>query len=68
MSDTPPDLASLARRVARLEAEGAIRLVVATYFRLCDTLGPDTDWAAMEALFTRDAVWAGALRPRLWSA
>ncbi|WP_068079356.1 nuclear transport factor 2 family protein, partial [Novosphingobium rosa] len=59
MSDTPPDLASLARRVARLEAEGAIRLVVATYFRLCDTLGPDTDWAAMEALFTRDAVWAG---------
>jgi hypothetical protein len=33
--------------------------VVATYFRLCDTLGPETDWAAMEALFTRDARWEG---------
>ena len=49
----------LERRVARLEAEGAIRLVVATYFRLCDTLGPQTDWAAMEALFTHDATWEG---------
>lgn len=57
MNDTPGP--TLEQRVARLEAEGAIRLVVATYFRLCDTLGPQTDWAAMEALFTRDAVWAG---------
>ncbi len=52
-------LPGLEARVARLEAEGAIRLVVATYFRLCDTLGPQTDWAAMQALFTRDAVWEG---------
>lgn len=63
MSDMPP-VPALEQRVARLEAEGAIRLVVATYFRLCDTLGPDTDWAAMEALFTRDARWEGQGRYR----
>jgi hypothetical protein len=50
---------SLEARVAFLEAEGAIRRVVATYFRLCDALGPGTDWAAMGALFTRDALWEG---------
>lgn len=63
MSDMPP-VPTLADRVARLEAEGAIRLVVATYFRLCDGLGPETDWAAMEALFTRDALWEGRGRYR----
>lgn len=57
MSDAPGP--TLEQRVARLEAEGAIRLVIATYFRLCDTLGPQTDWASMEALFTRDALWEG---------
>jgi hypothetical protein len=58
MIDTP-GLAAVEQRVARLEAEGAIRLVIATYFRLCDTLGPQTDWAAMQALFTHDALWEG---------
>lgn len=64
MSDRLPGMDALEARVARLEAEGAIRLVVATYFRLCDTLGPQTDWAAMEALFTRDATWEGRGRYR----
>jgi len=51
-------LVELRARLDRLESESAIRAVIADYMRLCDQL----DKAAMselEALFTRDAVWAG---------
>lgn len=55
---------ALSRRVALLEAEGAIRRVAADYFRLCDTLGPATPMEALGALFTRDALWEGKGRYR----
>lgn len=64
MMNAPSGLAALEARIARLEAERVIRQVVTTYFRLCDTLGPQTDWTAMEALFTREATWEGRGRYR----
>lgn len=54
----------LARRIALLEAEGAVRRVVMDYFRLCDTLGPYTPMDRLGDLFTRDAVWEGRGRYR----
>jgi hypothetical protein len=57
-------LESLTRRLTALEAESAIRRVVAEYFRLCDTLGPGTPMQALGALFTNDAVWEGRGRYR----
>lgn len=53
------DLAALARRVARLEAEADVRRVAMDYFRLCDALGPDTPFDELGALFARDAAWEG---------
>jgi hypothetical protein len=46
-------------RLARLEAESAIRHVMARYMRLCDELNESTPMDELAALFTRDAVWAG---------
>lgn len=57
-------LEALAARIALLEAEGAVRRVAAEYFRLCDTLGPDTPMDRLGALFTRNAVWEGLGRYR----
>lgn len=57
-------LEALAKRVALLEAEGAVRRVLAEYFRLCDTLGPETPLDRLGALFTRNAVWEGRGRYR----
>jgi len=54
----------MARRLALLEAEGAIRRAAAEYFRLCDTLGPQTRMDRLGALFARDAVWEGRGRYR----
>jgi hypothetical protein len=34
------------------------------YFRLCDTLGPDTPFDELGRLFTHDAVWEGRGRYR----
>lgn len=56
--------AALERRIALLEAEGAVRRLVMTYFRLCDTLGPATPMEALGGLFTRDALWEGRGRYR----
>jgi hypothetical protein len=53
------DGSALAQRLEALEAQNAIRQVITRYMALCDTLGPDTDMAALGALFCRDAVWAG---------
>lgn len=58
------ELAFLARRVALLEAEAAVRRVAMRYFRLCDTLGPDTPFDELGDLFARDAVWEGRGRYR----
>ncbi|WP_242127178.1 nuclear transport factor 2 family protein [Sphingobium sp. Sx8-8] len=57
-------LAILSRRVALLEAEGAVRRVVMDYFRLCDALGPSTPMDSLGGLFARDAVWEGKGRYR----
>lgn len=58
------DIEQLSQRVAALEAEGAVRRVVADYFRLCDTLGPSTPMDRLGALFTRSAIWEGRGRYR----
>lgn len=52
------------RRLARLEAECAVRQVAMRYFRLCDTLGPDTSMDELGAIFTADALWEGRGRYR----
>jgi hypothetical protein len=46
-------------RLERLEAESAIRHVMARYMRFCDRLDESTPIDELAALFTRDAVWAG---------
>jgi len=58
MSQTD-ELARLSARLDTLEAESAVRRVMAQYFRICDRLGPETDLEALGELFTRDAVWQG---------
>ncbi|MES2045128.1 MAG: nuclear transport factor 2 family protein [Pseudomonadota bacterium] len=52
------DFALLAR-IDRLEAESAIRRLVASYFRICDDLGPDTPLDELGELFEPDAIWEG---------
>lgn len=64
MTSLEERVGAMARRLALLEAEGAIRRVTASYFRLCDTLGPQTPMAQLGALFARDAVWEGHGRYR----
>lgn len=46
-------------RLDRLEAESAIRRVVARYFQICDHLGPDAPFGELGELFTREARWQG---------
>jgi hypothetical protein len=56
--------AAILARLDKLEAEGAIRRLVARYFQICDRLGPDTPLDELGALFTRDAIWEGNGRYR----
>lgn len=53
------DQTSFESRIAALEAESAIRKVIARYFALCETLGPDCDLAGLGNLFAPEAVWRG---------
>lgn len=53
------EIAALRSELARLRAEHDVRAVVMRYFRLCDTLGPDTPMAELGNCFTRDALWEG---------
>lgn len=46
-------------RLAALEAESAIRRLVARYFAICDDLGPQTPFEELVELFASDAVWEG---------
>ncbi|AIO70634.1 snoaL-like domain protein [Burkholderia oklahomensis] len=55
----PPTLAALARRVAMLEAERAIRATMTRYMSLCDVPADAADRASLAALFTADAIWEG---------
>jgi hypothetical protein len=46
-------------RLEVLEAESAIRRLVARYFAICDDLGPQTPFEELGDLFTPDALWEG---------
>lgn len=52
----PDDFAG---RLARLEAAEEVRRITVRYFRLCDTLGPETPFDELGELFTADALWEG---------
>ncbi len=49
----------LIARLETLEAESAVRRVLARYFQYCDDLGPHTPLDAVGDLFTMDARWEG---------
>jgi hypothetical protein len=53
------DIAALRDELASFRAEREVRAVVMRYFRLCDTLGPDTSLEELGLCFTRDALWEG---------
>ena len=53
------DAAALLARLETLEAENAVRRVLARYFQYCDDLGPRTPLEALGELFTVDALWEG---------
>ncbi len=54
--------AAILARLDALEAEAAIRRIVARYFQICDHLGPDTPFEELGALFTQGARWQGSGR------
>ena len=59
MSLSTSDFALLAERVAVLEAESALRLLVNRYMALCDVPGPAERAHALGQLFCEDACWQG---------
>ena len=61
METTDPGamLAAVTARLDRLEAESAIRTVMADYMRLCDRLDATTPMEELGSLFADDAVWGG---------
>lgn len=58
------EIAALRAELAHLRAKDDVRAVVMRYFRLCDTLGPDTSMDDLRDCFTRDALWEGRGRYR----
>ncbi len=52
-------LAELERRLFTLEAESAIRGLVARYMEICDDLDPHTDFDELGSLFGENAKWLG---------
>lgn len=58
------EIAMLRTEIELLRAEREVRAVVMRYFRLCDTLGPDTPFDELGGCFTRDALWEGRGRYR----
>lgn len=58
------DIATLRAELADLRAEREVRAVVMRYFRLCDTLAPETPLDELGLCFTRDALWEGRGRYR----
>ena len=57
--DALDTLDALARRVAALDAERAVRATITRYMALCDVPEDAGDGATLAALFTADAVWEG---------
>lgn len=58
------EIAALRAELSYLYAKDEVRAVVMQYFRLCDTLGPDTSMDDLRNCFTRDALWEGRGRYR----
>jgi len=58
------EIAELHAELAGFRAEREVRGVVMRYFRLCDTLGPETSLEELGLCFTRDALWEGRGRYR----
>jgi hypothetical protein len=58
------EIAELRSELAALRAEREVRDVVMRYFRLCDTLGPDTSLEDLGQCFTHNAIWEGRGRYR----
>lgn len=54
-----PSLADLQQRLAVLEAESAVRRVLARYMDLCDVPHAPVAEAELAALFSEDAIWEG---------
>ncbi|MFI8481444.1 nuclear transport factor 2 family protein [Pseudomonas sp. NPDC078700] len=57
--DSALQLQDLTQRLAVLEAEGAIRRLLARYMDLCDVPHAPVQVEQLAALFTEDAVWEG---------
>ena len=57
MTQNTPE--ALIARLEALEAQAAIRRVMARYMELCDRLDAATPMAELGQLFTHDAEWAG---------
>ncbi|HYF89122.1 nuclear transport factor 2 family protein [Azospirillum sp.] len=55
----PAEVLDLQARLARFEAEAAVRACMVRYMALCDALTPATPLDELAGLFTRDAVWEG---------
>lgn len=58
------EIAALQAELDGFRAERQVRAVVMRYFRLCDTLGPNTSLDDLGQCFTRDAIWEGRGRYR----
>lgn len=58
-ADIDGRLIALGARLDQLEAESAIRTLMADYMRLCDRLDEATPMDVLGELFTPDAIWAG---------
>ena len=52
-------ISNLQTRLSALEAESAIRSVVARYMEICDDLGPDAPMEELGSLFSENAIWEG---------
>ncbi|CAB3748424.1 polyketide cyclase [Burkholderia sp. MSh2] len=60
MTALPPDrIDALARRMAALDAERAVRATITRYMALCDVPADAGDGPSLAELFTSDAVWEG---------
>ncbi|MGI4855727.1 MAG: nuclear transport factor 2 family protein [Janthinobacterium lividum] len=59
MPTSPLDIEALLRRVACLEAQNAVRDVIARYMALCDVPCSAEIPGTLADLFTPDAVWEG---------
>lgn len=53
------DLTAILTRLAKLEADAAIRNCINRYMEICDALDANTDLDELIALFDQDSIWEG---------